>query len=446
MSTVFFKISRLIFCLLLFFSYNSYGSRDDLKTINPDAPLGEAASKCVREVQRAIYEQEEQGNSPVVLSGHVFDDVAYVSPPEPSAAQCFAHDQKVLTGAQSALLWISTQIKKVRASLKTNAARKTLDSIMNEACIDISDIEGALNRWSKKLPKKYPANAVDICLHERFQKASSKAFSVLMNHITAGILYGSKDEKADLQALYACFCTIDSMLDDCFEQSAIYSALRRRSIECYDTVPVSDFLARAAILEHINCLGEHAVRTVDGGDDYAVQSSVLELTETCLAAMRLRFVNRTHPDMQFYVFDTTPWRLRYFLKHAPDLFEFCRTNPGSTIRAQFSNDKWQNWTQGNQMIWVDPRGCISVRLKTDGSKRFTVGFLGESPYYRSYTGALCLDWNILGDRRTEMLKFSPYKGEKFTIPAALNGDTPYWRPASQLLIDGIVASAHGKTL
>jgi hypothetical protein len=445
-STIFFKISRLIFCLLLFFSYTSYGSRGDLKAINPDEPLGAAASNCVREVQAALCAQEEPQDSQGAFSGVVFDDVAYVPPLKPSAAQCFAHDQQALAGAQSTLLWISEQIGKVRASLKTSAARKTLDAILDEARIDISDIERALNRWSRKLPKKYQADAVDICLHERFQKASSKAFSILMNHITAGILYGSKDEKADLQALCACFCTIDSMLDDCFEQSAIYSALRRRSIECYDAVPASDFLARAAILEQINRLGEHAVRTVDDGDDYAVQSSVLELTETCLAAMRLRFVNRTHPDMQLYVFDTTPWRLHYFLKHAPDLFEFCRTNAGSIINAQFSKDKWQNWTQVHQTIWVDPKGCISVRLKTDGSKRFTVGFLGESPYYRSYTGTLCLDWRILGDRRTEMLKFSPYRGEQFTIPAALNGDTPYWRPASQLLIDGIVASAHGKTL
>lgn len=444
--TIPFKISHLIFCLLLFFSSDCYGHRDDLKTIDPSASLGAATTACVHEVQLALQEQEEQFTPKTDFSGLIFSGRVHVAPPEPSAEQRFAHDQKALAGAQSVLLWVSKQIEEVRANLKTSAARKTLSAIMNEACIDISDIEGALNRWSKKLPKKYPVGAVDICLHERFQEASSKAFKILAGHITAGILHGSADEKVDLKALCAFFCTIDSILDDCFEESAVYSALRRHSIKCYDAVPASDFLARAAILEQINHLGEHAVRACYDGDDYAVELSVLELTEMYLAAMRLWFVDRAHPDMHAYVFDTTPWRLRYFSKHAPDLFEFCRTNSGTAIKAMFIKDKWQSWAQANQTVWVDPKGCISVRLKTDGSKEFTVGFLGENPYYRSYTNTLCLDWSILGDRRTEMLKFSPYKGEQFTIPAALNGDAPYWSPTNQVLIDSLMASAHGRTL
>lgn len=444
--TIPFKISHLIFCLLLFFSSDCYGHRDDLKTIDPAASLGAATTACVREVQLALQEQEEQVTPKIDFSGFIFSDRVHVASPKPSAEQCFAHDQKALAYAQNTLLWISKKVQEVRGNLKTGAARKTLDAIVNEARIDISDIEGALNRWSKKLPKKYPVDAVDICLHERFQEASSKAFSALAGHITAGILHGSADEKADLKALCACFCVIDSIFDDCFEESAIYSALRRHSIKCYDAVPASDFLARAAILEQINHLGEHAVRACYDGDDYAVELSVLELTETYLAAMRLWFVERAHPDMHAYVFDAAPWRLHYFSRYAPDLFEFCRTNSSTDIKARFVKDKWQSWHQANQTIWVDPKGCISVRLKTDGSKEFTVGFLSENPYYRSYSNILCLDKSILGDRRTEMLKFSPYKGGQFTIPAALNGKAPYWSPTNQVLIDSLMASAHGRTL
>ncbi len=435
-----------IFLFIAAFSSNFYGHKPDLGTINPDAPLGTATTACIHEVRHNLQQLEEENRPDVGFSEFVFSDDVYVAPPKPSALQCFTHDQKALAGAQAALLWISTKAEEAKASLKTIAARRTLDAIVKEARIDIGDIEGALSRWSKKLPKKYPIDTVDIVLRERFQKASSTAFGVLMSHVTAGILYGSVDEKADLKALCTCFCAIDSMLDDCSAQSVVYSALRQRSIECYDAVPVSDFLARAAILEQINCLGEHAVRTADDIDDYAVELSVQGVTEMYSAAIRLWFVDRAHPDIRTYVFNTAPWRLHHFSKYAPDLFEFCQTNFSAAINARFTKDKWKNWSQGNQTIWVDPKGCISVRLKTDGSKKFTVGFLAENPYYRSYTNTLCLDWNILADRRTEMLKFSPYGGAQFHIPGSLlDSETPYWGPASRLLIDDVMTSAHGKT-
>ena len=441
----FFKNISFAFLLVTAFSSSSYSSTLNLETADPSAPLGAATTACIHEVLLSIQQQEEEYAPSGGFPKSMFKKSKYTPAPKPTATQCLAHDKKALAGAQSTLAWLSEKAQKVRLRLKTSAGRKTLDAIVRAARIDLSDIENSLDEWSKKLPKKYPVDAVDTFLHYSFQKASPKALDVLWNHITAGVLVGSADEQADLETLCKSFIAINSVLDDCSEKSTLHGAFRKRFTQCYDAIPKTDVIACAMILRHINRVGKIALKTADDGDDIAVESSVLELTEMYAEAMKLWFVDRTQPDIRAYVFATS-WRLYHFSKYAPDLFEFCQTNFNAAINARFTKDKWKNWPQTTQTIWVDPKGCISVRLKTDGSKKFTVGFLAENPYYRSYANTLCLDWNILADRRTEMLKFSPYGGVEFHIPGSLlDSETPYWGPASQLLIDDVMTSAHGVT-
>ncbi len=304
------NITLLITCVVLF-SFGGYANGDDLKNTDPNQPLEDSISFCIKDVQEKLwiaqleFEQEERKFEENDFSGSYFEGTVYTPSPKISRKTHLAHDQKSLATAKVTLGWIAKKTENIRKKVKTSAARKTLETIVAEACIEISDIEKALNRWSKKLPKKYPVNAVDFELHDRFHKASPKAFSVLLAHMNPGILVGSADEQADMETLCDYFCAVDSVLDDFFEERGFYGALRNKFVKCYDAVPKIDIVARAKILKYINSFGQRALVAVDDPDDYEEQYAVVDLTKNYELAIQLGFVDRTKPTPQKFIFKRT---------------------------------------------------------------------------------------------------------------------------------------------
>ncbi len=100
--------------------------------------------------------------------------------------------------------------------------------------------------------------------------------------------------------------------------------------------------------------------------------------------------------------------------------------------------------QGNQVIWVDPNGSTSLRLKA-GSKEFTVGFLSEyiSPnaLYKDYS-------SYLYSEQTELVKYALYENMSFFVPARhiASGFTLFWACAGDALRNALMKSAHRKYL
>ncbi len=443
------SITLLITCVVLF-SFGGYANGDDLKNTDPNQPLEASISSCIKDVQENLwlsqleFEQVERKPEDYSFEGCFLRATNAPSPrPIPGPIDHLAHDQKSLTVARSTLAWIMQTTNTVRKKLKTDAARKTLDSVMKECYIETDDIENALKRWSKKLPKKYPVDVVDYELHDRFQKASSKAFAVLIAHMKPGILAGTAYEQTDVESLCGYFCVIDSVLDDFFEERGFYGALQRQFVKCYDAVPKVDVIARAKILKYVNGFGQRALSAVDDPDDYEEQYAIFALTSNYEMAIKLAFVNKAHPDMDHYVFSQV-WRLYHFSKHAQDLFDFCKKSGRKTIEDTLKVGGWIVWKQAEQNIWVDSKGCISVRLKNN-KKIFTVGFLAENPKNAKYKEGL--DTYILGDRRTEMLKYRPIQGLPFVISGALDdGYTPYWHTEEWDERCDLMAGAHEKYL
>ena len=436
----FFKnITLLITCVVLF-SFGGYANGDDLKNTDPNQPLEASISSCIKDVQEKLWMAQsvvEQEERKFILGCFLGGADA----PSPRQIDHLAHDQKSLERAKDTLDWIAQIINMVRKKLKTNAARKTLDAVLVGVSVETGDIEKALNRWSKKLPKKYPVDAVDYALHDRFQDASTKAFPILLAYINPGILVGSTDEQADMKILCDYIYAVDSMLDDSCEGGRFYDALRRHFVKCYDGVPQADIIARSKILKYVNEFGQRALAAVDDPDDYEEQYAVVGLTKNYELAIQLGFVNKTHPDMNYYIFSKV-WRLYHFSKHAPELFDLCEQNDRKTIEGALRVGGWIVWNQAEQNIWVDPKGCISIRLKNN-EKIFTVGFLAENPKNAKYKEGL--DTYILGDRRTEMLKFSVREGQPFIIAGSLDdANTPYWLTLNRYERYARMSGAHGQ--
>ncbi len=437
----------MVACVVLF-SFGGYANGDNLRNTDPSLPLEGSITSCVKEVRENLFlaqlefEQAERKPEDYSFDGCFLRVTNAPSPrPIPEPINHLEDDQKSFAAANSTLDWIAKKTNTVRKKLKTDAARKTLDSVMKECRIETGDIEKALNRWSKKLPKRYPVDAVDIALHDRFHEASSKAFSILIVHMKPEILAGSADEQADMETLCDYFCAVDSVLDDFFEERGFYGALRNKFVKCYDGVPQADIIARSKILKYINKFGQRALAAVDDPDDYEEQYAVVDLTKNYELAIQLGFVNKTHPDMNYYIFSKV-WRLYHFSKHAPELFDLCEQNDRKTIEGALRVGGWIVWNQAEQNIWVDPKGCISIRLKNN-EKIFTVGFLAENPKNAKYKEGL--DTYILGDRRTEMLKFSVREGQPFIIAGSLDdANTPYWLTLNRYERHARMSGAHGQ--
>lgn len=434
------------FTLLLFLYLNlvtNIAATQDLESLDPSSPLVTAVRACVSETHFNLQMAEENDFPASGLYSFGRDirntnSVTQVS--SPSYEQHLRKDQELLSGAKRKISRVEKIATKTRAKLKTNAAKKMLEKIVTESSFSLSDIEATLVQLSTNLSSNYPKDIIAIELHQRFQNASSNAFSVLINYITPEIVAGSTEEQADFKVLCKDFYKVTSIIDDCTDESLFFDAIRSHLNKCYDFIPpnTNNLIRRTTVLQHINSLGQYIIRITDDGDDLAVNDAVLELTNYYFKALQLWFVDRTHPDMRSYVFNSLSNRLVYFMDCAPNIFQFCEKHSKKEIESEFQKRSWQSWLQSSQSIWVDPKGCISVRLKTQNNQ-FTVGFLAENPYR---LGAL--DEQILGDRRTEMLKGAYYKGVPLFIPASLDDqNTPYWRtPKQQLLMD----NSHGNTL
>jgi len=434
------------FTLLLFLYLNlvtNIAATQDLESLDPSSPLVTAVRACVSETHFNLQMAEENDFPASGLYSFGRDirntnSVTQVS--SPSYEQHLRKDQELLSGAKRKISRVEKIATKTRAKLKTNAAKKILEKIVTESSFSLSDIEAALVQLSINLSSNYPKDIIAIELHQRFQKASSNAISILVDYITPEIVAGSTEEQADFKVLCKDFYKVTSIIDDYTDESLFFDAIRSQLNKCYDFIlpNTNNLISRATVLQRINSLGQYIIRITDDGDDLAVNDAVLELTNYYFKALQLWFVDRTHPDMRSYVFNSLSNRLVYFMDCAPNIFHFCEKHSKNEIESEFQKRSWQSWLQSSQSIWVDPKGCISVRLKTKNTQ-FTVGFLAENPYR---LGAL--DTQILGDRRTEMLKSTYCKEIPLFIPASLDDqNTPYWRtPKQQLLMD----DSHGNTL
>jgi hypothetical protein len=458
------SITLLVACVVLF-SLGGYANSDNLRILDPSLPLEASISSCVKEAQENLwlaqleFEQAERKHEDYSFEGCFLRATNAPSPrPIPGPIDHLAHDQKSFAVAKYTLDLIAKKTANTRKKLKTNTARKTLDAALVGASVETGDIEKALNRWSKKLPKKYLVNAVDIALHDRFQEASSKAFPILLAYIKPGILVGSTDEQADMKILCDYIYAVDSILDDSCEEGRFYDALSRHFVKCYDAVPKIDIVARAKILKYINSFGQHALAAVDDPDDYEEQYAVVNLTKNYELAIQLGFVDRTKSTPQKFIFKNTSTFERFdsFAKLAPSVFEFCGNQTLVVIESTLQTKGWDRWVQrgnsyihslnaqGNQVIWVDPNGSTSLRLKAD-SKEFTVGFLSEyiSPnaLYKDYS-------NYLYSEQTELVKYALYENMSFFVPARhiASGRTLFWACAGETLRTALMNKAHGKYL
>jgi hypothetical protein len=333
-------------------------------------------------------------------------------------------DKIALDQAKKLLSRTSTEVSEVQKTLKTPAAKTVLAEMLRESTVKISDVESTLEAWSKRLPAKYPLGRVDYLLLERFRDAFSKATTVLMNHVTAGILVGSSDEQSDLETLLNYLIKIAPHFDHDFEIDAFYSAISDRYSACYDAVSKNDVISRSKILQKVLGVSDKAFRNASDGDDFEIGYNLVDVAENYIAAVRLWFVEKTHPTVMTYVFkdQKTFERFERFSVKAPDLFRYCKSNTQATIEAQLWKDGWSYWEQkGYQTIWVNYEGDTSLRIKDDGE--FTVGFLSENPYFSNGS----LDRVYLGDRSSELVKSALVSGCAFFNPASLNDAiTGFW--------------------
>ena len=434
------------FTLLLFLYLNLITgiiATGDLGSLDSSLPLVTAVRTCESEIHLNL-QMTEENDSPASeqysFGRNVRNTSSSIQVSELSYEQHLEKDRELLNNAKRKIARVEKIATKTLTKLKTNAAKKILEKIVTESSFSLSDIETTLSQPNINLSLNYPKDIIAIELHRRFQNASGNAFKILFGYITPGIVAGSTEEQTDFKELCKAFYKVASLIDECIDESLFFDAIRSQLNKCYDFIPpdTKNLISRATVLQHINSLGQYIIGITDDGDDLAVSYGVLELTNRYFKALQLWFVDRTHPDMRSYVFNSLPNRLVYFMDCAPNIFQFCEKHSKKEIESEFQKRSWQSWLQPSQSIWVDPEGCISVRLKTKNTQ-FTVGFLAENPYR---LGAL--DTQILGDRRTEMLKSTYCKEIPLFIPASLDDqNTPYWRtPKQQLLMD----VSHGKTL
>ncbi len=451
MKSLFIKVA--ITGLALFTSVNVYGHKEDLLKTDPRSSLRIAMKERASEVYSALQEAEHQANPYQPIDHCLFDRHEPV--PEPVLSEEEQNERKkaylksdniALEQAKSVLKDISKGITKVKKTLKTAAARTVLDAMLQESTVKISDIECYLKKWSQKLPARYPFGRVDYLLHERFRDAFAKATTVLMNHVKAGILVGSDDERSDLEKLCKCLKGIAPDLEQCFEENAFYSALRGKYSECYDVVSKEDVIARFKILEKVIEAGDLAFNASDNGDDFEVDCSLVEVAKKYVDAVRMWFVDKSRPEPTTFIFkDQKAFeRFNSFCAKAPDLFNFCASNKQSTIEKKLWQDGWSYWEQKNyQTTWVDSEGYTSLRIKDDGE--FTVSFLSESPYFRDGS----LDRAYLGKRWAELIKYAPVLDIAFFIPASLKDDiTGFWTAGTKYLqvagANKVMDFGHGK--
>lgn len=283
----------------------------------------------------------------------------------------------------------------------------------------LGKIERALNKWSQKMPKKYPEGAVDYTIHECMETAHSKALGILAQYLGTGVLFGKSYEQADAATLCSYVRDISCAYYDYHEDSGYYDWLCGIAAKYYDLkVNKNDIVACFNALKVVGKFAEKSSETADDLDNSVSASTALEVVYDFLAGLTIVHVDRN----KFGAAQVNCPRLRYFLDTAPQLFSFCAANSLTDVEAELYSQYWASWPQANQTIWVDPKGVISVRIKTDG--RITVGFLGSNPYYNNGW----LDKALLQKRETEELKLTADYGSDYllAIPAALNGDTPFW--------------------
>lgn len=428
-----------------------YAHKDDLQLFDSSAPVVPVIAKSIEDAQRHIWEAEaaaEAAQRPLKNMFCLSDDEE--SEPisiELPAEQYLEKDKDSLEHAKHLLNWAFKKTQKCKTALKTQAAQKAVDAILAAASIDLTDIENALKRWKKKLPKKYPKYAVESAIHERFQTSHSNASKVLFAYITPSILAGSKDEQADMQLLCEHFYKITyPLIQGIVERSMFYDGLRGHAAECHDIIPRSDFVARAVILQAVNFFGDLAMKNADDEDSCVTSVSAFAAVQQFAKGLKLSFIDKLKKAPSQFIFaDQNAFqRFENFCAKAPILFNFCTANTQSTIESKLWKSGWSYWEQKNyQTIWVDPNGCISMRIKDDGE--FIVAFLSESPYCADGS----LDRTYLGDRSAELIKYAPVRGVSFFVPASLNDAiTGFWTEytKSQIVHGGkkIMDFAHGK--
>jgi hypothetical protein len=269
------------------------------------------------------------------------------------------------------------------------------------------------------MPKKYPEGAVDYSIHEWMKTAHYKSLTILEQYLSLGVFLGKPYEQDDAAVLCAFVREISCAYYDFHEDSQYYNWLCRIAAEYYDLkINKQDIKACFKALGVIARFANQSNETADDLDNIVSASAALEVTGDFQAALRI-----THVDInKFGVAQVSSPRLRNFLDNGPQLFNFCQTESIPNIETEFYNADWSFWQQTNQTIWVDPDGIISVRIKADGE--ITVGFLGTDPYDSNGW----LNRSLLSNRTTEQLKLTAAYGLDISvvIPAALNGDTPFW--------------------
>ena len=342
-------------------------------------------------------------------------------------AELLAEDQKTLRRAQSTVAWTESSAQKCRKNLKTPAAKKALAAIV-DACKmdDLSRIERALNRWSQKMPKKYPEGAVNYRIHEWMEESHNEALGILADYLSSGVLFGKSYEQADAAALCAYVRNISCAYSDFHEDSLYYGWLRGIAAAYYDKkVNKNDVKACFDALKVVTGFAEKSSETADDLDSSASSAAAIEVVYDFRAGLKMVHVDRN----KFGAVQVSSPRLRYFLDNAPQLFNYCQTATLPNVETTLFNQNWAYWQQANQAIWIDPKGVISVRIKTDG--RITVGFLKANPYY----GNGWLDQQFLGDRHTEQLKLTEAYGPDYlvAIPASAPNKpfTPLWHSGHQ---------------
>jgi hypothetical protein len=395
---------------------------------NHDDSIAETMMRAtIKALDAANYDEDTTSQPTYGFSNFLNNDFTESTPPAVTPDKHLASDKKSLASAQSTVIWIKTIATKCRKNLKTDAAKKTLDAIITACSMDnLSNIEIALNKFSQKMPKKYPEGQVDCSIHEWMITAHRKTLTTLKQYLDSGVMLGKDYEQSDALALREFVRNISVAYDDCHEEASYHDWICRVAAANYDLkINKQDIKACFEALGVVAKLAVQSSKSADDLDSCVSASAALEVVSDFQTALRITHVDRN----KFGTAQVDSPRLRSFLTKAPQMFSFCAANSLDNVETELYNNSWAYWLQtGGQTIWVDPNGIISIRVNKT-QKKITVGFLKANPYQNNGW----LDQTFLADRSTEQLKLTAKYGSNYlvTIPASASNQifTPFWHTA-----------------